>query len=119
MPIRKRSPEQQALQAWTGARIKEAREAAGLTQREFGTRLGFTHTWVSNIETGANGIDAHDLQRAADLTGYPIEFFTKASYATGRPPATRLDWERLYPEHPKVAKLHWELDQTFSSATRA
>lgn len=36
----------------TGAQIKEMRKKAGLSQQEFGARLGVTHAHISKIESG-------------------------------------------------------------------
>lgn len=36
----------------TGAQIKEIRQKHGLSQQEFGARLGVTHAHISKIESG-------------------------------------------------------------------
>lgn len=118
VPIRPpRTDERLKLQAFAGARIREAREQAGFTQRELSVALGFTHTWLSNVESGANSIDAHDLQRIADLVGYPVEYFLRREYtrAAFRRPATRFEWDIAYPDDKALARLHWELDQFAST----
>jgi transcriptional regulator with XRE-family HTH domain len=35
-----------------GRMVRTFRDAAGLTQKELASRLGYTNGWVSNVETG-------------------------------------------------------------------
>jgi transcriptional regulator with XRE-family HTH domain len=114
MPLRPpRSEERLELQHFTGRRIRQARDEADLTQGELATELGFSHSWLSNIELGLNGLDAHDLLRIARvLENYPIEWYLSAeSGRSRRRPRSRRDWESLYPERPDIARLHWDLDK--------
>lgn len=51
-------------------RLVEAREAAGLTQRDLAQRLGVDHSWVGKVETdrvGLNVIQVLKLAAALDL----------------------------------------------------
>jgi transcriptional regulator with XRE-family HTH domain len=114
MPTRPpRTGERLELQQFTGRRIRQARDEAGLTQGDLATELGFSHSWVSNIELGLNGLDAHDLLSIARvLETYPIEWYLSAEdVRPGRRPTSRRGWETLYPERPDVARLHWDLDK--------
>ncbi|WP_432706008.1 helix-turn-helix domain-containing protein [Actinoallomurus iriomotensis] len=43
-----------------GRLVRAHREAAGLTQKELASRLGYTNGWVSNV--GANGTAEHPCQ---------------------------------------------------------
>lgn len=100
-------------QRWTGGRIRIAREAAGFTQDELSRLLGFTAgRWLSEIERGANSIDAQELLRIAKVTRYPMEYFLDPKFDTRlvAPPQSVPEWERLYPEHPQLAHAHANLD---------
>jgi len=114
MPVRPpRSEERIELQKFTGRRIRQARDEVDLTQGDLATELGFSHSWLSNIELGLNGLDAHDLLRIAQaLENYPVDWYLSAApVRRGRRPKSRRDWESLYPERPDVARLHWDLDK--------
>lgn len=50
------------LQRRIGARVKVAREAAGLSQERLGADCGLTRTSIANIEAGRQGMS---LERAA------------------------------------------------------
>jgi transcriptional regulator with XRE-family HTH domain len=58
-----------------GARLGEARRAAGLTQDQFAERLGLDRTAISKIETGTRRVGALELTRMADVLGQPIDHF--------------------------------------------
>lgn len=52
-----------------GSRLRAWREAAGLTQRQLGQRLGYDHTFVSRIESGTRRPPPSLPGRADDLLG--------------------------------------------------
>jgi transcriptional regulator with XRE-family HTH domain len=58
-----------------GARIKEARNALGVSQKAFAARLGTTRRRVIAWEGGENVPGPRYLQRIAAATGRNIEFF--------------------------------------------
>ena len=60
-----------------GARVREARLAAGLTQRAFGILIGESHQTVHRMECGKIPFEMDDLYRIADLLGRPIEYFLR------------------------------------------
>jgi transcriptional regulator with XRE-family HTH domain len=64
-----------------GARVREARLAAGLSQRELGERLGVTLWTVEQMEAGKADPAAH-AGRLAAITGRPEDWF-----AADAPPA--------------------------------
>lgn len=102
-----------AQQRWTGARIRQAREAAGFTQDELSQMCGFSRgVWISEIERGLHSIDAQELRRIAQLTRYPIEWFLDPEYDQKAilPPQSVPEWERLYPDQPQLARAHANLD---------
>ena len=57
------------------AKLREAREAAGLTQVEVAKALGRTQAYVSKCELGERRIDPLDLQEFAALYQQPITYF--------------------------------------------
>lgn len=50
----------------TGERIKQARKAAGLTQKELGDKLGITYQQIGQYENGKRKPKLETLQRIAD-----------------------------------------------------
>jgi transcriptional regulator with XRE-family HTH domain len=57
------------------AKLREAREAAGLTQVEVAKALNRTQAYVSKCELGERRIDPLDLQEFAALYKQPIIYF--------------------------------------------
>jgi transcriptional regulator with XRE-family HTH domain len=57
------------------ARLRQAREEAGLSQREVGRRLGRPQSFVSKVESGERRIDPVELARFAALYGKPLDWF--------------------------------------------
>lgn len=63
-------------QAELGARLRRAREAAGLTQEEVGQELDIPRTAVALIESGTRSVSSLELDRLAFLYGRDMrEFF--------------------------------------------
>lgn len=54
-------------------RIKELREAAGLTQRELGERVGVSGPAVAMWETGENRPTLTNLEKLSDVLGASID----------------------------------------------
>ncbi|HET6201611.1 MAG TPA: helix-turn-helix transcriptional regulator [Planctomycetota bacterium] len=57
------------------ARLRRAREEAGLTQVEVARRVGRPQTWVSKCELGERRVDFVELEDLAAACGKPLEFF--------------------------------------------
>lgn len=57
------------------AKVKEAREAAALTQQELGDRIGITSQQISRYERGANSVPMKQLRRIAEETRQPLSYF--------------------------------------------
>ena len=55
--------------------LRQAREAAGLTQEEVARRLGRPQTWVSKCELGERRVDFVELEDWAAACGKPLEWF--------------------------------------------
>ena len=59
-----------------GAKIREAREAKVLTQKQLADALNLSEGQViSNYECGKNEVKRHRLKQIAEETGKPLEFF--------------------------------------------
>jgi len=57
------------------ARLREAREAAGLTQEQVASKLGRPQTWVSKCELGERRVDFVELEDWASACGKPLDWF--------------------------------------------
>lgn len=57
------------------ARLREAREAAGLTQVQVAKKLGRPQTWVSKCELGERRVDFVELEDWATACGKPLDWF--------------------------------------------
>lgn len=53
----------------------EAREEAGMTQREVSASLGMSHSFLSKCETGERRVDVMELLQLAKLYGKPVQYF--------------------------------------------
>lgn len=53
----------------------EAREEAGMTQREVSASLGMSHSFLSKCETGERRVDVMELLQLAKLYGKPVQHF--------------------------------------------
>lgn len=66
--------------------LREAREAAGLTQKELGTLVGKDVTTIGKYENGTRNPSAHTAQKIASVL--------------------RLDWTMFFPEDILVPENH-------------
>jgi transcriptional regulator with XRE-family HTH domain len=57
------------------ARLREAREAAGLTQVQVASKLGRPQTWVSKCELGERRVDFVKLEHWAAACRKPLDWF--------------------------------------------
>ena len=57
------------------ARLRAAREEAGLTQAEVGKKVGRPQTWVSKCEIGERRVDFVELEDFAKAYGQPLSYF--------------------------------------------
>jgi transcriptional regulator with XRE-family HTH domain len=69
-----------------GARVKDARVQAGLTQEALGNAIGVTFQQIQKYERGTNRVASDRLPRIAEALGKPITFFYSAA-ASSIPPA--------------------------------
>ena len=86
----------------TGARIREARKAQGMEQKELAERMGISAAFLSRIERGERGCSLELLRAAAEVLGRSM-----ADLAQERPATERQALDDLLDltvrEHPEVA----------------
>lgn len=58
-----------------GSRLRQAREAAGLSQEEAARRLGKSQSAISDYERGRLGLEIPDLVEIAKVLNQPVSFF--------------------------------------------
>lgn len=64
-----------SVPSWSvGDRLRKAREAAGLEQRELAERAGISRATISNAERGIGNPNLATLQAWADATGVPVSW---------------------------------------------
>lgn len=113
---RKPPREEARLQAQRrlGARIRQVRQEVGWNQREAAKVFGFASNGaVSNLEHGANGIDAIDLYKFARAANYPMEFFLDANYDPAKVnwPRNLMEWTLLAGGDRRKAEAHLALEK--------
>jgi repressor LexA len=57
-----------------GKKIREAREAKGMSQEELGRALGYTATAVSYFESGVRKIKLEDLQKISNILNVDMDY---------------------------------------------
>lgn len=68
-----------ALAAEVGERVREARDAAGLSQRELARRMGTSQAAVDRLEAGGVGATLTTLQRVATALGLEVSIELRRS----------------------------------------
>jgi Zn-dependent peptidase ImmA (M78 family)/transcriptional regulator with XRE-family HTH domain len=63
--------------------ITLARDSRGISQPELAQKMGVNQGWLSRIEGGLRTIQPEQLDKLADILGYPIEFFTQKETVYG------------------------------------
>lgn len=56
-------------------RLRKAREHAGLTQAAFAEKVGVSTVTYSRYESGARNVPEEVVERAAEATGVPLQWF--------------------------------------------
>ncbi len=120
MPKKSPRPGDEERRRAVGARIRAARQEAGIGLRQAARGLGMSPSWLNSVESGENGIDAVRLADLARYLGCPVGFLLEGE---GEPapsrrqlmsrPATRLDWQLMYDGEGERARAHFELDRVF------
>lgn len=94
-------------------RIKEAREARGLTLETFADALGVTRQAVAQYESGQTTPSGEVLSRIIGETAQPLSFFTTAPHRVGEPgtPFWR-SLKRMEQHHRRrvTRRLQWAAD---------
>ena len=54
------------LRVQFGWRIKDLREARGLSQRSFAAKIGMSPTYLADVERGARNVSLDNIKRIAD-----------------------------------------------------
>jgi Zn-dependent peptidase ImmA (M78 family)/transcriptional regulator with XRE-family HTH domain len=67
--------------AEVGERLREAREAAGLTQTQLAESIGMERTALVRVESGQRQVNAIELFRLSDSLGVPVAYFMNRSPA--------------------------------------
>lgn len=63
------------IDVYVGQRLRERREALGISQGRLGRHLGLTFSQVQKYEKGSNRIGAGRLFQIADFLGVPTSYF--------------------------------------------
>ncbi len=63
------------IDIYVGQRLRERREALGISQGRLGRHLGLTFSQVQKYEKGSNRIGAGRLFQIAEFLGVPTSFF--------------------------------------------
>lgn len=105
-----------------GARVKDARLEAGMTQSELATCLaGRQKSWISLIEQGRIGLNTLDFIRLSDVLDKPLHYFFSDGLLSAPQvvvPSRLEDWQAMWPRDPARAKAHFEVDRIFESGNR-
>jgi transcriptional regulator with XRE-family HTH domain len=68
-----------------GARIRQQRNALGLSQSGLANALGMTYQQIQKYERGTNRVSASTLYAIAGILGVPLSFFFENTHADGGP----------------------------------
>jgi len=73
-----------------GARIRQAREKAGVKQDQLGRAVDLSRTSITNIEQGRQGVQAYLLARIAHVLGWSVgDLFPSGASARSIPDRVR------------------------------
>jgi transcriptional regulator with XRE-family HTH domain/Zn-dependent peptidase ImmA (M78 family) len=103
-----------AAEAWTevGERVREAREAAGLTQAELAAVVGVDRTALVRVEAGQRQLNALELFRLSDRLGVPLAYFIS------RPPPAMVSRRALSAEPTSADRTRFRLDVALETQAR-
>lgn len=84
-----------------GLRVKQAREAAGLTQERLAELVDVTAQFLSGVERGAVGLSVPVLSRLCSVLLVPSDFILARDTETSDVTGITARLSRLPPEHVK------------------
>lgn len=94
-----------------GARLRRAREHAGLTQQEAGHALGMDDTTIAKMERCRRGVGALELGRLASVYGISIEEMLEDPLAKGEVPLTIAMRAETSSLEPRASAMKHRLQQ--------
>ena len=65
----------QEIRKVIGEKIREAREAKGMTQKELGDFLEYSHMGISHFEKGVREMKISDIEKLAKFFGKDFSYF--------------------------------------------
>lgn len=96
--------EKKQLNIEIGARIKNAREQAGLTQEQFSELIGMGTKSVSALERGTVGVSLSSLQRICQVLSVSSDEILFGSYIKNDVQALSARLARLSPKQFEITK---------------
>lgn len=101
-------------QVWheVGERVREAREAAGLSQGQLAEALGLDRTAVVRVESGQRQINAMELFRLSDRLAVPPAYFVS------RPPAAMVSRRTAVDQPTAADRTRFRLDVELETQAR-
>jgi Zn-dependent peptidase ImmA (M78 family)/DNA-binding XRE family transcriptional regulator len=95
-----------------GARLQDARKAAGMTQQDVARHLDMARTTIVAIEKGGRRVNAHELVRLAALYGRGVsEFVSRKVLVEGFVPQFRATERELMDADPALERAAVELQR--------
>lgn len=97
-------------------RIKEARLAANLTQKELAEKLGITDATLSGYETGAHDPKSNRLAEIAKICNTTVDFLLgvdRNDFAEEKEPGTIVGLDK---DETRLVSIYRELNQNGKSA---
>jgi Zn-dependent peptidase ImmA (M78 family)/transcriptional regulator with XRE-family HTH domain len=102
-------------QAWTdvGERVREAREALGLTQGQLAEAVGLDRTALVRVESGQRQLNAMELFRLSDALHVPL------AHLVSQPPQPMVSRRRAVLDEPNIAdRNRFRLDVELETQVR-
>jgi transcriptional regulator with XRE-family HTH domain len=96
-----------------GRRIRQAREAAGLTQEELGQHLGVSGVAVGHYERAARSIGIAELEQLAAVLDRPITWFLQTPRPWAKVVADAYEQVTRDPTFPHGGRHDPDLDTPF------
>ena len=94
--------EKKAGNVQIGARVKEAREAAGLTQERLAELIDITAQYLSGVERGAVGLSVPVLQRLCSVLLVSSDYILTGNTETSDVLGVTARLSKLPAEHIKI-----------------